>query len=138
MSLGLRRELRWFRLWWWIGAGLVLGVIYLSLTPHPPRTPGLWQGDKLGHFSAYFTLMFWFGQLYLRPLHGRWLLGFILLGIGLEFVQGQTSYRSFEYADMAANSLGALIAWAIVASPVTAGWLMRREAGLKARWFRSG
>jgi hypothetical protein len=33
------------------------------------------------------------------------------MGVTLEFLQGWGGARIFEYADMAANSLGVLIAW---------------------------
>jgi glycopeptide antibiotics resistance protein len=35
------------------------------------------------------------------------------MGIALEFVQGALGYRSFEVADMFANTFGVLIGWAI-------------------------
>ena len=51
--------------------------------------------------------MFWFCVLY-RPLHVRtfYAVGFIAMGIALEFVQGWLGYRSFEVADMVANAVG--------------------------------
>jgi hypothetical protein len=58
-------------------------------------------------------MMIWFAQLYQRSLHGLWALGFIGLGAALEFVQGWSGFRSFEYLDMAADTAG-----------VTAGWLL--------------
>jgi VanZ family protein len=81
-------------------------LVWLSLSPSPPD-PGFAYGDKLGHFGAYALLMVWFGGLY-RSRLAR--LGYaalwIAMGIGLEFAQGATGYRSFELADMAANALG--------------------------------
>ena len=91
-------------------------LAWLSLSPSPPD-PGFAYGDKLGHFGAYALLMFWFAWLY-RALPVR--VGFaalwIAMGVGLEFAQGATGYRSFELADMAANSLGVLLGWGIVAT----------------------
>ena len=37
--------------------------------------------------------------------------GFVGMGIALEFVQGALGYRSFELADMAANTLGVAAGW---------------------------
>lgn len=86
--------------------------MWLSLTPSPPD-PGFDQGDKLGHLLSYAMLMGWFCFLYPAPraraLHAA---AFIAMGIGLEFLQAQTAYRTYEVADMASNTAGVLIAWA--------------------------
>ncbi|MEO8718682.1 MAG: VanZ family protein [Burkholderiales bacterium] len=87
---------------------LAAAIVWLSLTPSPPRVD-LANGDKLGHFLAYGVLMFWFAFLY-RGARAR--LGYaflwIAMGVGLEFAQRATGYRSFELADMAADALGVL------------------------------
>src|SRR5262245_2825185 len=95
-------------------AGLALGwaavaaVVFFSLTPSPPSLDG---GDKLGHFLAYGGLAWWFGQLYSGRMRLYYSLGFVAMGIALEFAQGATGYRSFELADMAANTLGVALGW---------------------------
>ena len=124
-----RKPLRAFGLWLAIGWALVALVIYLSLTSHPIQTPGIEFGDKIGHFFAYFTLVFWFCQLYTARRHGAFFLLFVLMGVGLELIQGQTSYRTFQLADMAANTLGALGGWGL-ASLGGHGWLLRIERHL--------
>ena len=98
------------------GWALVAAVIWLSVTPRPIET-GIDQGDKLGHLLAYGTLMFWFCVLY-RPLRVRTLyaVGFIAMGIALEFVQGWLGYRSFEVADMVADAVGVALGWAAAAA----------------------
>lgn len=90
--------------WLWLAA-----IIWLSLTPDPPQVD-VSQGDKLGHFAAYGALMFWFAALYpaRRP---PFAIGFITLGIALEFAQGMSGYRTFDLLDMAANTLGVLAGW---------------------------
>ena len=93
-----------------IGGLLIAAVIYLSLTPHPIEID-MEHGDKLGHFLAYFTLMIWFAQLYQRRSHVRWGLGFIALGIALEYLQGWSGYRDFEYLDMVADATGVAVGW---------------------------
>ena len=40
----------------------------------------------------------------------------MLLGAALEIAQSATDTRSFEFADMAANSLGVLLGWGISAT----------------------
>jgi VanZ family protein len=94
-----------------IGWAAVAAVIYLSLTPAPPQVE-LDGGDKLGHFLAYAALAYWFGQFYLYRTRAAYALGFVAMGIALEFAQGALGYRSLELADMAANTLGAAAGWA--------------------------
>ncbi len=115
-ALGKRRDLHWFDFWFWLGVGFVIVVFYQSLSPSPIKSPGFEGGDKLGHLLIYFCLMSWFVQLYQRSLHLRLLIIFIALGVLLEILQGQTGYRMFEYADMLANTLGALLAWGLAAT----------------------
>jgi VanZ family protein len=90
-------------------------VIWLSLTPQPIEIP-VEHGDKIGHLAAYATLMFWFAQLDTRyRMRVAYAIGFVLLGVALEFAQRLTDYRTFEVADMGADAVGVLFAW--VASP---------------------
>lgn len=107
--------LRYFNLWLIIGWLLVLTMCYLSLIPKPPNfNIEFTNSDKIGHFSAYFVLMFWFSQLYkTSKTRLLYILFFILMGATLEVLQGLSSARTFEYADMLANTLGAGLAWFI-------------------------
>jgi VanZ family protein len=99
------------RVWRTIGFGLVVLVIWLSLTPHPIEIP-VENGDKLGHVAAYATLMFWFAQLDTRHrMRLAYAIGCVLLGVALEFAQRLTDYRTFEVADMGADAVGVLFAW---------------------------
>ncbi|PIV89210.1 MAG: VanZ family protein [Hydrogenophilales bacterium CG17_big_fil_post_rev_8_21_14_2_50_63_12] len=95
--------------WLSLGWSLVLGVIYLSLTPNPPSTDAVYFGDKIGHFLAYATLMSWWSQLDSR--HCRIALLFVLMGLALEIAQSFTDYRQGDLFDMAANSLGVGMGW---------------------------
>jgi len=98
-------------------AGLALGwawaaaIVFFSLTPSPPAA-GFEGGDKLGHFLAYATLTYWFSQFYFHSTRVFYALGFVAMGVGLEFAQGALGYRSFELADMIANALGVAAGWA--------------------------
>ncbi|MGH8581473.1 MAG: VanZ family protein [Gammaproteobacteria bacterium] len=103
------------RLWLLLGWGLLVSVVVLSLIPGVPVQPGLGL-DKLAHCSAYALLMLWFSQLLQRrgwPALAVWLL---VLGMGLEWIQGLTGYRSSSYGDIVANGLGIAIAWALAVS----------------------
>jgi VanZ family protein len=87
----------------WLGVGL---TIYLSLTPSPP-TLDVEQGDKFQHLFGYGLLMVWFAQLAVEPRQ-RWLTAGLLvaLGVGLECAQSFTTWRTFSFLDMAANTVG--------------------------------
>ena len=103
-------------LWLVLGWLLVLFVIYVSVIPDPVQFP-VAQGDKFGHVLAYAVLMSWFANLYrLTGRRMQFAIGFVSLGIALEFVQQQTGYRSLEVADMAADAAGVVVGW-LVAPP---------------------
>jgi len=88
-------------------------IVWLSLTPAPPKID-IDEGDKLGHFAAYGSLMFWFCLLYARNGTRRaYAALWIVMGIALEFAQRETGYRNFEVFDMFANAIGVLIGWAL-------------------------
>lgn len=117
--------LRWRRFWLATGFGFVLLVVYLSLTPDPPDL-GIPQGLKFGHVLAYAWLMLWFAQLYRSNYHRCLLVAaFCILGIALEYVQGMTDYRGFEYSDMLINSAGVAIGWVFALTRLqnTLSWL---------------
>ena len=126
-------RLRWRALWLALGWALAAAIVWLSLTPSPP-TIDVEQGDKLGHLAAYCSLMFWFCQLY--PTRGArigYALGFVAMGIAIEFVQRATGYRSFELWDMVADGTGVLIGW-LLAALAGHGLPARLEAAI-SRWL---
>lgn len=91
-------------------------IVFVSLMPRPPQV-GFEHGDKIGHLAAYSLLAFWFCWLYRAPdARLAYMAGWIAMGIALEFAQQATGYRSFELADIAANSLGVLLGWGISAT----------------------
>jgi VanZ family protein len=123
------QPLRCQRLWQAVGLVLVAFVIDMSLTPNPLSLPGE-HGDKYGHVLAYAALMFWFAQLHGGiAARAGWALTFAAMGVGLEFVQGLTDYRTFEVQDMLADSLGVLAGW--IAAPPRSPHVIR---AIEARW----
>jgi VanZ family protein len=99
------------RTWFAIGWLGIAAVIYLSLTPNPPKLD-LEHGDKLQHLAAYGSLMLWFAQLAVDRNRRLWTgIALIGLSVGLEFAQLAVGYRTFSYADMAANAAGVAIGW---------------------------
>jgi VanZ family protein len=122
------QRLRFRRLWLGLGCVLVLVVVYLSLTPDPvAELPGA-NGDKFGHMLSYATLMLWFAQIY-RGQMARIALAvaFVCMGISLEYLQLLVVTRTFDYMDMAANSLGTLSAY-VVSPPRLPNFLEAAEA----------
>ncbi|MES2255940.1 MAG: hypothetical protein V4559_12985 [Pseudomonadota bacterium] len=98
--------LRLLSLWlFWPGVAL---VVWGELTPNPPHLSGIFDWDKLDHFTAYFGLAAMATMITgLRP-RLVWLIGgLILFSGGLELVQALMS-RDAEILDFIANSLGAL------------------------------
>jgi VanZ family protein len=98
-----------------IGWGIVLSISILSLIP--PIDTGIEtisHIDKFEHLTAYFVMMFWFCQLYPTPQQRLiCLIGFLAMGLGLEFLQSFTSTRHTDGFDMIANAIGVFSAWFI-------------------------
>lgn len=109
MALGYRK------LWLGLGAAFVALVIYLSLSTQTIDA-GRIEDVKTGHFLAYFWLMYWYSQVY-RGRAARFAIaaGLVAMGIGLEYLQGMTTYRTFAYSDMRDNAIG-------VAAGLAMGW----------------
>jgi VanZ family protein len=98
--------------WLAVGWAMVAAIVWLSLTPSPPKVD-FEQSDKVGHFLAYGGVMFWFAQLYVeRKARLGYAAGFVAMGVALEFIQGWTGYRDFELYDMLADGVGVALGWA--------------------------
>lgn len=99
--------------WLMIGYGLVMLVVYLSMTSEPIRLDlDFPYQDKFFHALAYFTLMFWFAQIYHENFQRKMLLViFIFQGALMEYLQSLESFRTAEFADMVANVLGVMLAF---------------------------
>jgi VanZ family protein len=108
----MKQGLRYKTLWLSIGISLVVTVILLSLMAPPKDMMEVLPSDKLGHFVAYFVLMGWFAQIY-HTNKQRWLylIGFLILGLSLEILQGLGGVRHADWVDMLANSAGVVSAF---------------------------
>lgn len=127
MPGNLRFEFIW-RLTAWLWVAL---VVWLSLTPAPLPQAQLVELDA-GHLVAYAWLMFWFAQVHLRRRARIGIaIALVLMGVALELVQGQTSYRTLSYADMRDNSMGVVLGWWLALTrasrvlPAVDAWLAR-------------
>lgn len=119
------------RLWQSVGWLMVVTVIVLTLMPKPPQPPLFFLNwDKVQHLLAYGGLMWWFRQAFIARL--RWIVFLIGLGVILEFMQGWSGIRQFEYQDMLANGLGVMTGLLLAVTPLGSlvGWLDYRLAAL--------
>ena len=94
--------------------GVTCAIWVLSLIPlNQTAIPG---GDKLHHLLAYAGLMLMWR---LATPHAtvrtqaKLAILFMLMGVAIEFAQGLTPHRTFEWADMVANASGVCIGWAV-------------------------
>ena len=105
-------SLRFRRIWLGIGWSLVMIVIILSLIPAPAITQTFRYVDKISHMFSYFVLMGWFAQIYHSSRQRLYyLIGFVLLGMGLEILQDFGGIRHADWLDACANSIGVILAW---------------------------
>ncbi len=117
-------RLLWRRLGW---LGVIILVV-LCVIPMLPPKPGAWPfTDKIQHAGSYLVLMGWFAVIE-RPAErlatAAWLL---LLGTGIELVQGLLPYRTASWGDLAADGLG-IVLGAGLAALVPAGFPRLRPA----------
>jgi len=104
-------KFRYAKVWLTLGWLLVALVVFLSLWPKPPQPLEFEQSDKLYHVIVYMTLMLWFANIYpQRSSQLQLSMGFFVMGVCLELLQGVTEYRTFSYTDMLANGIGILLA----------------------------
>ena len=99
--------------WIWLSLGLALlcSIVVLSLVNLAPVN-GLLLQDKVMHMLAYGLLMGWFAQIYRHPVaRGVLVVALVIIGVGLEYLQGMVSHRQFDVMDMVANTSGVLLAW---------------------------
>jgi hypothetical protein len=125
--------LRFSNLWLFIGLLLVMLVTVASLVPYIPYVPYFRGVDKLGHFAAYVAITFWFGLICGRN-RVRWTIamGFILMGMCLEYLQRMSGYRTFEYTDMGANAAGVLCALLLVQTRLSRGLAVVEKSLLRS------
>jgi hypothetical protein len=106
-------DMRLRRFWALGGWGLIVTVIMLSLLPVPSPKLSFILIDKVEHALTYATLTLWFAQICPRRTWAGIGLKLLTLGVILEFLQGMTTYRSFSFWDIGANTLGILMGWSL-------------------------
>ena len=109
----INNELKYLRFWRITGWTVVATAWYVALDPSPVDLSGIEFGDKFVHTAAYLGMMLWLSQCYARRRRFSLAIFFVAMGIAIEFLQGWSGYRTFEVADMFANTGGILIGWLI-------------------------
>ncbi|MEE9320867.1 MAG: VanZ family protein [Granulosicoccus sp.] len=105
-------HLRFKHLWLGIGIALVAAVAVGSVVSIPQGAVSM--NDKVLHLGVYASLMGWFAQIFRHDLTRLLLVvGLVLMGIGMEFLQSMVPSRQFEVLDMIANTSGVVLAWAL-------------------------
>ncbi len=105
-----KKRVYWRQLALLVGGVLIAITIYLSFS-NETGPLHMANGDKYGHFLAYFTLMTWFGLVY--PSFISCMTSAIVfsgMGIGIELLQRLTVTRAFELLDAVASVSGVLVA----------------------------
>lgn len=101
----------------WFGLAFI-GLLVLAVVSLIPA-PDLGGNDKIGHFFSYAILSAYLSLLVVqRKSLWRILFGLIAYGLLLEFMQSLTDYRSGDFADAVANSLGVITGLAFYFSPL--------------------
>jgi len=90
---------------------VTVSILYLSLMRMPKYNIAISHIDKLQHCIAYFTLSIsWLLNFYKQNKKYLVVISCILFGIIIEILQQTiTSYRTGDYLDIIANSVGVLL-----------------------------
>jgi len=125
------RELRWRGFWLASGAALVLLVAYFCL--RPAGDPSVPNADKIHHAAAFLGIGWLLLALVERRYYAVVCVGLVAFGGAIEVAQYLMPYgRSAEWADLAADGLGVVLA-ALVSLAIRESWLQRIERWLGAR-----
>jgi VanZ family protein len=111
---------------------LVLAIAAGSLLPTPSLTVAAGV-DKLEHFIGYFTLALLGAGIVTRERLWVVMARCFAFGAAIELLQGMLpSSRTADWADIVANGLGVITAWAVAAGGL-AGWARHVEAWIARR-----
>ena len=118
-AAGMLKPLRFPRVWlglWWLA--IVVTIVVCLIPPPPLALPQ--NSDKVEHFLAYFLLASAAVQNYRTRAALLWAgAGLVLLGVGIEFLQGAlTTNRMADPMDALANSIGVVVGMATVFTPL--------------------
>ncbi|HEU4781144.1 MAG TPA: VanZ family protein [Steroidobacteraceae bacterium] len=122
------------RLWWTLGALLVVAAIVICLVPLPDVPSPFEWNDKTSHLVGHGALSIYFAGLVPRSSWWKIFVFLLVLGVSIEFAQHyMRAGRHGDARDVLANSAGAafglLVARLGLARwPDFAAWLLGRQA----------
>lgn len=122
--LPLRFPKLWIALAWLLTAGVIVG----SLLPGEV-VAAIPIRDKLMHAGSYFVLMVAFAGLYRRGFYPLVAAVLLALGVSLDLLQRLTETRTFDWKDIAMNSLGVAVGF-VLSWWLLGGWCQRVEQRL--------
>lgn len=107
--------------WRWLAGILVIGIAIGSLMPKMPRLP-FDDENWVMHAFSYGSVMALLARIHIAS-RGRFALcvALCLTGVTVEYLQRLTGYRSFDPADMVANSIGVMLGWLLSPPRVPSG-----------------
>ena len=109
---------------------LVAALVAVSVGTVPSDLPETTHADKVAHLLAYMLVMGWFAQIWSSRsalfVHACFL---VVLGIGLEMLQGSTDHRTADPLDALANAAGVVLGWLAARTPASRR-LERLEASI--------
>jgi VanZ family protein len=117
--------LRYPRLWRFADILILVLVLASAMSPEMwpwGRTSGPYLvSDKVMHGLTFAFLALWYTGQYSRKSYAKLAVGLLLFGVLIELCQLMVSYRSAEWGDLLADSIGVAVGMAI-AMTVTGGW----------------
>lgn len=125
--------LRHARVWRTADVVLLLLVLVFALTPaawfldDAARTISWMRNvDKWLHATTFLVLTLWYAGQYRPRSYWRIALGLIGFGMFIELSQRMLSYRTADWLDMGANTVGIIVGLLIAVAGV-GGWCLRVE-----------
>ena len=122
------KSLRYRYFWFFGGLCLVGVVLYTTLMP-ASTLPVLLVNDKTAHGIAFVALMTWFCGVFEMRFSPLVAIALVCLGVLIELLQQQLSYRSAELADSLADFAGIGVGWALAAAG------LQHWAAVLESWF---
>lgn len=122
--------------WRVAGVLVLLAVFAATVTP----ALGLWPTvdidtyfaiDKWLHALTFLFLSLWFAGQYAKRAYWRIGLGLIVFGGMIEMIQRSLTYRTGDFADLAANFVGIFVGLSVALAGL-GGWSLRVESWLGA------
>ena len=123
--------LRYSRLWWGLGAGLLSVILIVSLWPLAEQQDAPPHSDKVLHAMTFAFLFIWFAGLAERGRRWQVFTGLLVYGLLMEVLQSLTPYRHMSVGDFLADAAGLGAGWLLCLAGL-GGWAVRVEASLLA------